>query len=171
MVVSALLDRMRTLLIALTARQDGSRPMKSHASILTIFLSYLSYRLCQQILYMQRRCAIKQITYMSLEPSRMSLMAPIISLYSTPLFLVLRTIPSSTFPMNMTLPLVFWWMVLLHLRGIIRLVGLSYFSTTISLLKYVSKRNIAFTLPQSQGPRSLGIGTHFAGHLFKNWFN
>ena len=164
-VVSASLDRMRTLLTALTARQDSSRPMESHASILTIFLSHLGYRLCWQILYMQRRCVIEQIMYISLELSRMSLMAPIISLYSTPLFLVMRTSPSSTFLINVTLPLVFQRMVLLHLRGVMRHVSLSYFSTTISLLKD------EILLLQSQGPRSLGIGTHFAGHSFKNWFN
>ena len=98
-VVFASLDCMRTLLIALTASKHSSRPMESHASILTIFQLYLGYKVCQQILYMQRRCTIEQITYMSLGLSRMSSMAPIIGLYSTPLFLVMRTIPS-TFLMN-----------------------------------------------------------------------
>ena len=89
-------------------------------------------------------------------------------LYSTPLFLVVKTIPFSTFPMNVTLPLAFRPTVLLHLRSTIRRVGQSFFSTTISLLKYASKRNIAFTLPRSQAPKSLGIWTLFAGHFFKN---
>ena len=75
------------------------------------------------------------------------------------------------FLMNVTLPLAFWRTVLLHSRNTIKRVGLLYFSTTISLPKYASKRNIAFTLPRSRAPKSLGIGTRSAGHLFKNCFN
>src|ERR1700678_1954374 len=81
---------------------------------------------------------------------------------------VMSKIPFSTFQMNVTLPLVFRQTVLLHSRSAIRLVGPSYFSTTISFLIYASRSNIAFTLPWSQAPKSLGIGIHFAGHLFKN---
>ena len=36
---------------------------------------------------------------------------------------------------------------LLHSRNTIRLVGPSYYSTTISILKFSSKRNTAFMLP------------------------
>ena len=74
----------------------------------------------------------------------------------------------STSPMDATLPLAFWQMVLLHSRSVIRCVGPSFFSTTISLQKYVSKRNIAFMLPQSWVQKSLGIGIPFVGHLFKS---
>ena len=116
------LDRMRISLNALTARNHDSRPMESHTSISIISLSYLGYKLCQQAPYMQRRCAIEQIMYIRLAISRMFSMAPIINLYLTPLFLVVRrTIPFSTFPMNVTLPLAFRWMVLHHSRGTIRL--------------------------------------------------
>ena len=125
-------DCMKTSLSALTARKCDSGPMESHTSILIISLSYLGYKLCPLILYMRRRCTIEKIMYMSLGLSRMFLMAPIISLYSTQLFPVVRTIPSSTFPMNATFPLVFRQTVLLHSRNVIRHVGLSYFSITIS---------------------------------------
>jgi len=64
--VSALLDHTRASLIALTARKHSSRPMESRASITIIFPSYLGYKPCWRILYMQRRCAIEQITCMSL---------------------------------------------------------------------------------------------------------
>src|SRR5882762_11842506 len=155
---------MRTSLNALTARKHDSRPMESHASILIISLSYLGYKLCQRTPHTQRRCAIEQIMCMSPGLSGMFSMVPIISLYSTPSFPVMRTILFSTFRMDVTLLLVFRRTVLLHSRGAIRLVGPSFFSTTISLLKYVSKRNIAFTLPPSWAPKNLGIGTRFAGH-------
>ena len=154
---------------ALTARKHDSRPMVNRASISIISLSYLGYKLCQRTPYMQRRCAIEQIMYMSLGSSRMFSMALIISLCSTPLFLVMRTtIPFSSFRMNAILRLVFQRMVSLRSRGAIGLVGPSYFLTIISLLKFVSKRNIASMLPRSRAPKNLGIGTCFAGHLFKN---
>ena len=87
------LDRMRTSRNALTARKHDSRPMESRASIMIISLSYLGYKLCQQTPNMQRRCAIEQTMYMSLGLSRMYSMAPIIYLYSPPLFPAVRTIP------------------------------------------------------------------------------
>src|ERR1700719_2721496 len=119
----ASLGHMRTSLNALTARNHDSRPMESRASILIISLSYLGYKLCHQAPYMQRRCAIEQIMNIRLAISRMFSMAPIINLCLTPLFLVVRTIPFSTFPMNVTLPLVFRRTVLLHSRSAIRRVG------------------------------------------------
>ena len=92
--VFASLDHTRTSLNALTARKHNSRPMESHTSILIIYLSYLGYKVCQWTLYMQRRCPIEQIMYMCPGLLRMFLMDPTISLYSIPLFLVVRTIHS-----------------------------------------------------------------------------
>ena len=43
--------------------------------------------------------------------------------------------------------------------------GPLFFSTTIFPLKYISRRNIAFMLPQSQVQK---IGIHLLGHSFKN---
>ena len=91
-------DPMRTLINAPTARKHNSRSMESPANILITSLLYLSYKLCWQTLYMQRRCAIEQIMYMSLALSRTFLVAPIIRLCSThcphqwgqPLFLLLQ---------------------------------------------------------------------------------
>ena len=62
----ASLDRMRTSLNALTARNHDSRPMENCTSILIICLSHLAYKQCQQTPYMQRRCAIEQIMYICL---------------------------------------------------------------------------------------------------------
>ena len=117
------LDRMRTSQNALTARKHDSRPMESRASIMIKSLSYLGYKLCQQTPNMQSRCTIEQTMYMSLGLSGMYSMAPIIYLYSPPLFLVVRTIPFFIFLMNATLRLVFQRTVLLHSRDAIRLVG------------------------------------------------
>ena len=167
----ALLGRMRTSLNAPTARKRDSRLMEGRENILTISLSHLSYKLCQQTLYMQRRCAIRQIISTSLVSSRTFLMAPIINPYSTLLSPPVRLILFSTFPINGTLPLAFRQTVSLHSRSAIRLVGPSFFSTTISLLKYASRRNTAFTLPQFRVQKSCGIGTRLVGHSFKNWFN
>jgi len=78
------------------------------------------------------------------------------------------THPFFYFPMNVISPLAFQPMVLLHSRSAVRRVGPSSFSTTISLPKYVFRRSIAFTLPQSQVQQSLGIGIPFVGHLSKS---
>ena len=55
-----------------------------------------------------------------------------------------------------------------HSKRLIRRVGPLFLLTTISLLKYVSKSNIASTLPQSWVQKSFGIGIPFVGHLFKS---
>ena len=47
---------------------------------------------------------------------------------------------------------------LLHSRNTIRLVGPSYYSTTISILKFSSKRNTAFMLHGPGPQKALGLG-------------
>src|SRR6266498_5844118 len=105
---------------------------------------------------------------MSLALSRTFLMAPITSRYSTLLSLLVKTTHISTFLIDATLHLAFRQTVFLHSRSVRRPVGPSSFSTSTSLLKYASRRNIAFMLPQSLVRKSLGIGIHLLGRSFKN---
>ena len=129
--------------------------------------SYLGCKLYWQMLHMQRRCTIEQSLCMSLVLPRTFLMAPIINLYLTPSSLV-RPTTFPTFQMNMTLPWAFQQMALVHSRGARRHVGLLFFSTTTSPLKFVSRRRIASMSPWSQVQKSLGIGIHSVGHSIKN---
>jgi len=169
--VFALLDRTRISRSALTARKHTTGPMESLANTLIISLSFLGYRLCQQMLHMQRRCTIEWSMCTNLALSRMFSMDPIIRLCSRLLFLLVRATHSSTSLMNATLPSAFQRTVLVPSRSANRHVGPSSFSTTTSLLNSASERSIAFTLPQSQVPKSLGIGIHFVGRSFKNLFS
>jgi len=169
--VFALLDHTRISRSALTARKHATGPMENLTNTLIISPSFLSCKLCQQMLHMQRRCAIEQSMCTNLALSRMFSMDHIIRLCSRLLFLLVRATHSSTSRMNVTLSSAFQQTVLVPSRSTNRHVGPSFFSTTTSLLNSASERSIAFTLPQFRVPKSLGIGIHFVGRSFKNLFS
>ena len=162
-------DCMKTSLSALTARKCDSGPMESCTSILIISLSYLSYKLCMsansvhtkkmryQANHVHEPGAIKDVFDGSHYQSLLNTIVPggednpffyfsdecnIALGLSTDGFAPFKKCDKTCWPVilfNYNLP-----------------------------LKYVSRRNIAFTLPWSQAPKSLGIGTHFIDHLFRN---
>jgi len=169
--VFALSDHMRTLPNAPIVRKHDTRPVGNHASVLNTCLLFLGYKLCRQMLYMQQRCAIEQSLSTSPALSRMFSMAAIIGPYWIPLSLLTQAIHFSFSPTHVTLPLVFRWTVFLHSSGVIRRAGRLSSLIIISLPKFIFRRNTAFTSAQSQVQRNPGIGTHFAGHLFRNSSN
>ena len=107
--VFALLDHIRTSLNAPTERKHDLRLMESCASILIIYpchtVPQLQAMLANAIHAKKMHYQVNHVH----EPGVIKnvLMALIINLYSTPLFLVVKTIPFFTFPMNMTLLSVF----------------------------------------------------------------
>src|SRR6266571_3546303 len=169
--VFALSDHMRISPNAQTVRKHDTRPVGNHASVSNIYLLFLGYELCQQILHTLQRCAIEPSMSMSPALSRMFLIAAIIGPYWIPPSLLTQAIHFSFSLTHVTSPSVYRQMGFLHSSSMIRHAGQLSSSIIISLPKFVSRKNTAFTSARSQVQRSPGIGIRFAGHLFRNLFN